>query len=139
MRRGYSTWRRRSGAVIQVAVIVAVTALAYGCGGGGDAYLGGWLESSQKQATALRITDVTGRVLVDYLDLTRPVEEQTVFSTEATAEGDGLQLRYESAGGEAVKGGTLRLSGDGATVVWTTSSGARREFRKVTVLPTTAP
>lgn len=143
MRRSHAAWCRRAGGAIRAVVLVVsvaiVAALAYGCGDGSGAYLGGWLESSQ-QTSALRVTDATGRVLVDYLDLTRPVDDQTVFSTEATAQGDILRLRYESsADGQVVKGGTLKLTGDGAALVWTTGSGARREFRKVTVLPSTAP
>jgi len=119
-----------------VVAALALLALASGCGGANDsAYLGSWLATSGQGTAALRVTDVTGRVLVDYLDLTRSAQDQTVFSTQADVNGDALHLEYESAGGQIVKGGTLRLSQDGQKLVWVSGSGKRSEFRTVTVLP----
>jgi len=61
-----------------------------------------------------------------------------VCSTEAVAEGDTLRLSYEYVDGQVVKGGTLKLSDDGASLVWTSGAGAGLEFRKVTVVPSAA-
>jgi hypothetical protein len=110
-------------------------AIASGCGGADNsAYLGSWLGTGG-QTTALRVTDATGSVLVDYLDLARPSQDQTVFTTQADVEGDTLRLQYESDGGEIIKGGKLQIAGGGGTLVWTSGSGERREFRTVATLP----
>ncbi len=120
-------------------VLLSAAMLAVSCGNKGTDYVGAWLETSG-QTQAMRIMEADDRLLAEVLDLTQAAGDQTVFTTEAEPRDDGsLRLSYESVNGEVVKGGTLTLGADGASLTWTDSTGASHRFKRVTVLPTSAP